>query len=330
MSATPVLPSITIENLSAVDNGDAIAEDILDGLSRSLREIPPKYFYDEAGAILFDQICELPEYYPTRTEAAILRERSAEIARRTAATELVELGSGYATKTRILLAEMAAAGHLERYVPMDVTEVVVRGVAASLCADYPALSVHGIIGDFERDLDQIPDAEGPRMVAFLGGTLGNFTPEARVSFLRDVASLLRPEDALLIGHDLVKDPAIIEAAYNDSAGVTAAFNRNALQVVNNRLGANFEPSDFEHVAFFDRDTEWIEMRLRAERDMDVRIESLDLDLHLARGDEIRTEISAKFTPERLEAEFRAAGLAIEDLLMDGEGLYGLSLSRTGD
>lgn len=328
MSLSQITPSVTIENLSARAGRPGIAEDILEGLARPLKEVPPKYFYDEEGAILFDRICELPEYYPTRTEAEILREWSAEIAGRTGASELVELGSGYATKTRLLLAEMAAAGNLRRYVPVDVTEAVVLDVAENLTAHYPNLSVHGIIGDFERDLNRIPDPDGPRIVAFLGGTLGNFPPAAREGFLRNLASLLRPEDTLLIGHDLVKDPSVIEAAYNDSAGVTATFNRNVLKVINDRLGGDFEPSAFEHVAFFNREEEWIEMRLRAERDMQVKIESLDLEISFARGEEIRTEISAKFTPERLNTELGAAGLVIEELLVDGGGLYGLSLSRT--
>jgi L-histidine N-alpha-methyltransferase len=330
MSATRVAESITIHDLSGQANGTALAEDVLDGLTRPFKELPPKYFYDAAGALLFEDICELPEYYPTRTEAMILTGNAASIAEGTEATELVELGSGYATKTRILLAEMAAAGNLSRYVPIDVTDEVVRGVATSLCDDYPDLAVHGIIGDFERDLGEIPEADGPRIIAFLGGTLGNFTPGARRGFLRDIASLLRPEDTLLIGHDLVKDTPTLESAYNDSAGITAAFNRNILQVVNHELDADFEPESFEHVAFFDRRHEWIEMRLRATREMDVSIRSLDLDIHFDQDEDLRTEISAKFTRERLLADFDAAGLVLDELLTDPDDLYGLSLSRTAE
>ena len=182
--------------------------------------------------------------------------------------------------------------------------------------------------DFERDLHHIPDGQGPRMIAFLGGTLGNFTPGARRRFLRDLGELLRPEDHLLIGHDLVKDVNVIEAAYNDSAGITAAFNRNILEVVNQELDADFDPSAFDHVAFFDIRHEWIEMRLRASREMTVSVKALDLEVHFDQGEELRTEISAKFTPERLDADFKAAGLVFDDLLTDGEGLYGLSLSHT--
>ena len=319
---------ITIHDLSGQANGSELAEDVLDGLTRPLKELPPKYFYDSVGAMLFDQICELPEYYPTRTEAAILTRDAAEIVSRTGATELVELGSGYATKTRILLQEMDAAGALRQYVPVDVTDEVVRGVAVNLVDEYPEMTVHGIIGDFERDLHHIPDGQGPRMIAFLGGTLGNFTPGARRRFLRDLGEMLRPEDHLLIGHDLVKDVNVIEAAYNDSAGITAAFNRNILEVVNQELDADFDPSAFDHVAFFDIRHEWIEMRLRASREMTVSVKALDLEVHFDQGEELRTEISAKFTPERLDADFKAAGLVFDDLLTDGEGLYGLSLSHT--
>ena len=327
MTAPLISQAVTIHDLSGEFNGNALAEDVLDGLTRPFKEIPPKYFYDAAGAHLFDRICDLPEYYPTRTEASILREHAPGIVERTQAAELVELGSGTAEKTRILLAEMNTAGTLRRYVPVDVTEEMVREVASSLTSDYPQLAVHGVIGDFETDLGQIPEADGPRIVAFLGGTLGNFTPGARRRFLRDISGLLRPGDSLLIGHDLVKDPAIIEAAYNDSAGITAAFNRNILNVVNHELDADFEPEAFEHVAFFDRKNEWIEMRLRAKRDMDVHVGKLNLDVRFAAREEIRTEISAKFTRERLSADFAAAGLVVEDLLTDPDDLYGLSLSR---
>jgi len=327
MNPTTVAESITIQDFSGRANGSELAEDVLDGLTRPLKELPPKYFYDAVGALLFDDICDLPEYYPTRTEAAILRRHAAGIVARTGATELVELGSGYATKTRILLEEMAAAGGLRQYVPIDVTDEVVRGVASDLVGDYPEMTVHGIIGDFEHDLEHIPEGDGPRVIAFLGGTLGNFTPGARRRFLRGVGDLLRPEDHLLIGHDLVKDIATLEAAYNDSAGITAEFNRNILKVVNQELDADFDPEAFEHVAFFDRRHEWIEMRLRATREMDISIRDLDLDIHFDEGEELRTEISAKFTRERLVADLEAAGLVLDELLTDSEDLYGLSLSH---
>ncbi len=313
-------------HLGAEDEG-TLADDVLDGLTRPFKELPPKHFYDAVGADLFDRICEQPEYYPTRIERAILVERSAEIAALTGASELVELGSGTAAKTRILLRAMADAGTLERYVPIDVTEGMVRDVAEQLVEEHPGLAVHGIVGDFERHLQHVPEPDGPRIVAFLGGTLGNFTPGSRRRFLRQLAKLLRPQDFLLLGTDLVKDPAIIEAAYDDAAGVTAAFNRNVLKVVNAELDADFDPEAFEHVAFYDHEREWLEMRLRASRKMSVHIGALGLDIDFAPREELRTEISAKFTPERLRDDLAAAGLELAELLTDADRMFALSLSR---
>ncbi|HEX6388932.1 MAG TPA: L-histidine N(alpha)-methyltransferase [Solirubrobacteraceae bacterium] len=309
-------------------NGDerTLADDVLDGLTRPFKELPPKHFYDARGAELFDRITELPEYYPTRCEREILETRAEEIAARTGATDLVELGSGTASKTRVLLSALHEAGTLERYVPLDVTESMVRATAAELVEEYPGLRVHGIVGDFERHLHAIPPAAGPRIIAFLGGTIGNFTPGSRRRFLRGLAKRMRPEDTLLLGTDLVKDPEVIEAAYDDSAGVTAEFNRNVLHVLNRELDADFVPDDFEHVAFFDREREWIEMRLRACRRHTVRVGKLGLEIAFAAREELRTEISAKFTPLRLQGDLAAAGLDLRELFTDGQGLFGLSLA----
>ncbi len=312
-----------------LDAERSLADDVLDGLTRPFKELAPKHFYDERGAELFDQICEQPEYYPTRAERSILVARSAEIVRRTGAGELVELGSGTAAKTRVLLAAMAGAGTLTRYVPVDVTEHMVQRTAGELVEEFPGLRVEGVVGDFEEHLGAVPAPEDgvPRIVALLGGTIGNFIPGSRRGFLRAIAELLRPGvDHLLLGTDLVKDPAIIEAAYNDAAGVTAAFNRNILTVLNRELGANFDVEAFEHYAFFDREREWIEMRLRATRRMDVRIEALKLDVSFAAREEMRTEISAKFTRERLARDMAAAGLELREVLTDDDGLFALSLS----
>jgi L-histidine Nalpha-methyltransferase len=305
----------------------SLAADVLDGLTRSPKELPPKHFYDARGAELFDQICELPEYYPTRTERAILQERAAELAALTGAADLVELGSGTAAKTRVLLDALHKGGTLRRYVPVDVTERMVRECAHALTEEYPGLSVHGVIGDFERHLDHVPDAVGPRLVAFLGGTIGNFPPGERRRFLRAIAGLLGPEDHLLMGVDLVKDPAVLEAAYDDAQGVTAEFNRNLLRVLNRELGANFDPSDFDHVARFDPENEWIEMRLRARREHTTHVRALDLPVRFAAGEELRTEISAKFTPERMRGDLAAAGLKLVRWLTDPEELFALTLSR---
>jgi L-histidine N-alpha-methyltransferase len=329
----PALPAQTLGGPIRIDShldgadGRSLAEDVLDGLTRPFKELPPKHFYDARGARLFDRICELPEYYPTRCERTILGERAVELAELTGAVELVELGSGTAAKTRVLLDALSAAGTLERYVPIDVTESMVRESAETLTAEYPGLQVHGVIGDFERHLDQVPSAIGPRIVAFLGGTIGNFPPGSRRRFLRQIARLLGPEDYLLMGTDLVKDPRVLEAAYDDSQGVTAEFNRNVLHVLNRELGADFDPEDFEHVALFDTEHEWIEMRLRARRELSAHVSGLDLPVHFAAGEELRTEISAKFTPERLEGDLAAAGLELARWLTDPDGLFAVSLSQ---
>jgi L-histidine Nalpha-methyltransferase len=305
----------------------SLAEDVLDGLTRPFKELPPKHFYDARGAELFDRICDLPEYYPTRAERAILEQSAEELARLTGAVELVELGSGTAAKTRVLLDALYAAGTLARYVPVDVTERMVRDCAEELAREYPGLRVHGVIGDFERHLDRVPPSAGPRIVAFLGGTIGNFPPGSRRRFLREIARLLGPEDYLLMGTDLVKDPDVLEAAYDDAQGVTAEFNRNVLRVLNRELQADFDPDDFEHVALFDRENEWIEMRLRARREHTTLVRDLELSVHFDAGEELRTEISAKFTPARVGRDLSAAGLRLVRWLTDPEQLFALTLSQ---
>jgi L-histidine N-alpha-methyltransferase len=314
---------------SHLDGSDerSLADDVLDGLTRPFKELPPKHFYDARGAELFDRICELPEYYPTRAEHAILTEQAAELAALTNAVEIVELGSGTAAKTRVLLDALHAGGTLARYVPVDVTETVVRECAAELTDEYPGLRVHGVIGDFERHLDHVPAAVGPRIVAFLGGTIGNFPPGSRRRVLREIARLLGPEDHLLMGTDLVKDPEVLEAAYDDAQGVTAEFNRNVLRVLNRELEADFDPEDFDHVALFDSEHEWIEMRLRARREHTTLVRALDLPVRFRAGEELRTEISAKFTPERVEGDLAAAGLELVRWLTDPDELFALTLSR---
>jgi L-histidine Nalpha-methyltransferase len=307
----------------------SLADDVLDGLTRPFKELPPKHFYDARGGDLFDRITALDEYYPTRAERAILEARGTDAVAELGAAELVELGSGTAAKTRLLLRALADAGTLRRYVPIDVTEGLVRSTAEDLVDELPGLRVYGIVGDFERHLRHVPPPlGGPRVVAFLGGTIGNFPPGSRRRFLRRLARLLRPgRDRLLLGTDLVKDVAVLEAAYNDSEGVTAEFNRNVLRVINRELDADFEVAAFEHVAFYDHDREWIEMRLRAQRRMDVRVGDLDLDLAFAAREEMRTEISAKFTPERLDGDLAAAGLRPVEVMTDPDGLFALSLSE---
>ncbi len=329
MATTPAREQGSIQIDSHLGEGQerSLADDVLDGLTKPFKELPPKHFYDARGAELFDRICELPEYYPTRAEREILQSNAREVASETGAVELVELGSGTAAKTRVLLDAMHATGQLRRYVPIDVTESMVRDCASELIGEYPGLSVHGVIGDFERHLDRVPAPEGPRIVAFLGGTIGNFPPGSRRRFLRQIARLLGPEDHLLMGTDLVKDPHVLQAAYDDSQGVTAEFNRNVLRVLNRELDADFDPEDFDHVALFDTDNEWIEMRLRARRAHTTLVRELDLEVRFEEGEEVRTEISAKFTPERLRGDLAAAGLELRRWMTDADGLFALTLSR---
>ena len=319
---------VRLDSWLTEDDERSLGRDVLAGLTRPFKELPPKHFYDARGSELFDQITELPEYYPTRVELGILSDRADEIVALTGAGELVELGSGASVKARILLDAMARAGTLSRYVPLDVSESVVRDAADQLVRDYGTLTVHGVIGDFERHLAELPSRGGlPRLVALLGGTIGNFKQEPRRVLLGKIAMLLRGDDALLLGTDLVKDRAVLEAAYDDAQGVTAEFNRNVLHVINRELDADFVPEDFEHVAPFDAEHEWIEMRLRATRDSVVTVAELDLSVPFAAGEEMRTEISAKFTRRRVEDDLAAAGLVLDTWLTDPAGMFALSLAR---
>ncbi len=269
----------------------------------------------------------LPEYYQARTERAILERDADELASITGASELVELGSGTASKTRILLDALERAGTLKCYIPVDVTESMVRECAAQLAEEYPGLHVHGLVGDFDRDLDQVPEAVGPRIVAVLGGTIGYQPPGHRRRLLRDVAKLLSPTDYLLLGTDLVTHPAVLQAAHDDAQGVTAEFNRNLLRVLNRELDADFEPEDFDHVALFDVEHERIEMRLRARREHTVLVRALDLPVYFAAGEEMRTAIVQTFTYDRLESDLTAAGLRPVRWFTDPDAMWALTLSR---
>jgi L-histidine Nalpha-methyltransferase len=319
-------PRIRIDDRLNGSAGDDIAVEVRDGLTRApLKELPSKLFYDAYGSDLFERITQLPEYYPTRCERAILNRRAPEIVAASRAEELIELGSGSASKTRALLFAMAGADALRRYVPVDVSAAPVERCAEELCETYPGLEVHGLIGDFQRDLGHLPDGER-RLFAFLGGTIGNFLPVDRVEFLGDLCDLMGPGDRLLLGTDLVKDPHVLEAAYDDSAGVTAEFNLNALRVVNRELDAGFRIDRFDHHAFYDPSESWIEMRLRSLDAVVVPVPRAGIEVPLEAGEEIRTEISAKFTPARVEHELGEAGLRLEEFWTDEAGMFGLSLS----
>jgi L-histidine N-alpha-methyltransferase len=300
----------------------ALRADVLRGLTRTPKTIPPKWFYDAHGSDLFEQITELPEYYPTRAEREILIARSGEIAAATGARTLVELGSGSSEKTRHLIDALTG---LHTYVPVDVSESALTQAGHALIAEHPGLHVHALIADFTARLT-LPDAPGPRLLAFLGGTIGNLLPAERAAFLSAVRALLSPGDALLLGTDLVKDERVLVRAYDDAAGVTAAFNKNVLTVVNRELGADFDPGAFDHVALWDAESEWIEMRLRSRTEQTVKVPALDLAVDFAPGEELHTEVSAKFREEGIRAELATAGLDLAHWWTDGEGRFALSLS----
>jgi L-histidine Nalpha-methyltransferase len=307
---------------------DALRADVRAGLTAVPKTLPPKYFYDARGSELFDEITRLPEYYLTRAETSILQRHSADIAALSRCESLVELGSGTSAKTRLLLRALLDGGTLREFVPFDVDPAVLTEASDALAAEFPGLAIAPFVGDFERDIGAIP-AQGRRTIAFIGSTIGNLEPAARAGFLAQVGAALRPGDTFLLGTDLVKDTGRLLRAYDDAAGVTAAFNRNILVVLNRELDADFDVDEFRHVALWDAENEWIEMRLRAERAQQVTIADLDLVVSFAAGEELRTEISAKFRHERIETELAAAGMRMVRFWTDQDGDFGLTLAEPG-
>jgi len=303
----------------------ALRDDARLGLGRRPRELPPKWFYDERGSALFEAITQLPEYYPTRREREILVQHAGDIARATRATVLVELGAGTSDKTRLLLTALRSEGTLRTFAPFDVSEPTLRRAALAIAAEHPGLHIHAVVGDFEHHLAHLPGGCA-RLIAFLGGTVGNLVPDARARFLRTLAQGMAPSDALLLGTDLVKDIPRLEAAYNDRQGVTAEFNRNVLRVLNRELGADFVVDRFEHVARYDARQAWIEMLLCSTVAQTVHLQALAMDVPFGAGELLRTEISAKFRPEQVEAELAAAGLRRIAFWTDRWGDFGLSLA----
>jgi L-histidine Nalpha-methyltransferase len=304
---------------------DALRADVRAGLAATPKTLPPKYFYDACGSKLFGEITRLPEYYLTRAETEILRRHAGEIAGLSGCESLVELGSGTSAKTRLLLRALRDGGTLREFVPFDVDPAVLSEASDALADEYPGLRIVPFVGDFERDLGAIP-AGGRRTVAFIGSTIGNLEPAARAAFLAQVGAALRPGDTFLLGLDLVKDTGRLLDAYNDAAGVTAEFNRNVLLVVNRELDADFDVEEFQHVALWDAEHEWIEMRLRSAREQQVTIRDLGLVVSFAAGEELRTEISAKFRRAGIEAELAAAGLRTLRFWTDPDGDFGLLLA----
>lgn len=327
-------------HLTEADAARALRADVRTGLTATPKWLPPKWFYDATGSALFEKITELPEYYPTRAERAVLAKRAGEfaaIAAEAGVDTLVELGSGSSEKTRLLLDALCATGTLRRFVPLDVSKAALGTAIESITAGYPDLTVHGVVGDFTQHLELLPaggaagdsggSGGGRRAVAFLGGTIGNLLPPERAAFLRQLRVTLRPGELLLLGTDLVKAPEVLVAAYDDAAGVTAEFNRNVLHVINRELSADFDADAFKHVALWDAEREWIEMRLRASRPMRVRIAELDLDVEFGEGEELRTEVSAKFREHGVRSELSAAAFRPLRWWTDPKDRFAVSLSE---
>jgi len=327
MTREPAPSRVTVDvHIDVSDRDRSLRTDVREGLTSRPKELPPKWFYDDRGSQLFDAITRLDEYYPTRTERAILAAYAPEIVGTAGCDTLVELGSGTSEKTRLLLDAMATAGRLGCFVPFDVSEATLRDAAAAVADEYPEVRVHAVAGDFERHLHTIPPG-GRRMVAFLGGTIGNLHPPERKAFFAAVSDLLEGGETFLLGTDLVKDEARLVLAYDDAAGVTAEFNRNVLAVVNRELDADFDVAAFAHVARYDSDADWIEMHLEATRPMRVTVGALDLTVDFAAGERMRTEISAKFRRAQLASELAAVGLQAAGWWTDPAGDFALSLWR---
>src|ERR1019366_341255 len=300
--------------------------DAIAGLQADTKSIPPVWFYDERGSQLFEEITRLPEYYPTRSERRLLEAFAPKIAQLSKADTLVELGAGSCEKTRVLLSALQQLGTLSTYVPFDISDEFLRDAASTLTEEYDPLAVHLVIGDFSEHLAEIP-TDGRRMVAFLGGTIGNLDPARRARFLFDLNCTMSSDDSFLLGADLVKERQRLVAAYDDAAGVTAQFNKNVLHVLNEQLGGNFDPDLFAHVALWNDKEQWIEMLLRAVEPSEVTLRDAGIAVRFARGDDILTEISAKFTPETIEKELGAAGFVIDDMWGADEGEFLLTLAH---
>lgn len=311
----------------AAEGSAQIADDVQEGLWQSPPSLPARWFYDERGSRLFDEITRLPEYYPTRRETEILQSRSAEIVELTGATTMLELGSGMSTKTRLLLSAFTADGRSLLFVPLDVSAEVLTEAAEAIARDYPSITVEPVVADFNHPFDELPGTPGERLVIFLGGTIGNFDDDERHRFLSRIRDALAPGDHFLLGADLVKPPSRLVAAYDDSAGVTAEFNRNLIEVLRSQLDADgLYVDDFEHVARWNPVRHRVEMWLRARRDVSVHFRALDRDWKLPAGAEMLTEISVKFRLPELHDELHCHGLDVVHSWTDDEQDYSLTLA----
>ena len=314
---------INIQNYLQNSYNNTIAKDAFRGFTAPRKFIPSKYFYDSRGSQLFEKICSLPEYYPTRTEMSILKQAAPKIMKSFPKGDIVELGSGANRKIRLFLDAVDKEKLLYfRYVPVDVSESALRDASEELQRLYPALGVAGIVADFTHHMDMIP-SDNSRLIMFLGSTIGNFDETMQIDFLRSVARSMKPEDRFVVGFDMIKPRETLEAAYNDSQGVTAQFNENVLHVLNRELNANFQPSLFEHVAFYNDDKERVEMHLRAKEKTVVTINGLNLKVPFDRGETIHTENSCKFSRSRVESMVCEAGLIIQEWYSDSKGWFSL-------
>jgi len=325
MTIPTLTPSVDV-HIDSSDIERALRDDVCSGLTSTPKVIPPKWFYDHVGSDLFDQITRLDEYYPTRAEREILIREAASIIEVSGADTFVELGAGTSDKTRALLDAATRHGQLQLFIPFDVSEQFLRDTSLKLHNEYPSLTIHGVVGDFDRHVELIPKG-GRRLVAMLGGTIGNYAPRPRARFLRSLVSTMKPGDHLLLGTDLVKDPDRLVRAYDDASGITAAFNKNVLAVINRHLDADFDLDQFDHVARWDSESEWIEMNLRSRVDQIVHVRSVGLDVGFQRGELLCTEISSKFRRDGVERELADVGLEMVEWHTDAAGDFGVSLSR---
>ncbi len=308
------------------DHRKQMIDDVCKGLTTEHKSLPSIYFYDDHGSVLFEQITQLPEYYLARAEAQILERYAHDIIAAIHPDELVEIGAGYARKTQLLLTAIHEREAGNVYVAIDVSEAALRHAGKNLTEAYPWLQVRGYLGDFGTDLDSVP-RHGRRLVAFLGSTIGNLSLAQRPDFFGSVASMLDEGDGFLLGIDLIKDESILVAAYSDPAGVSSAFNKNVLTVLNQELDANFDLDAFDHVTQLNRVTGCMEQSLRANRDLVARLEAIDLDVSIGSGESIHTEWSCKFTREQITNELAGAGLDVTDWWTDTEDRYALLIAR---
>lgn len=319
-------PRLSLQPLSSARPLRSAAEEVATGLGARPKTLPPKFFYDARGSHLFERICATPEYYPSRTEEALLAQHACDVVALTRPELIVELGSGSSRKTRHFFDACEQHGQRARYMPLDVCAEMLVHAAQHLMQRYDWLEIDALVGDYNQGLDHLPPGEGPRLFLFLGGTIGNFTEAEAILFLRDVRQAMRPQDRLLLGADRVKDPRVLHAAYNDAAGLTAEFNLNALRVLNREVDADFDVTQFRHEAFWNAVESQIEMHLRARRPQRVRIGALDRTFAFAGGETIRTEISRKFTPQALGGLLTAAGFRAAQHFQPDNGYYSLVLA----